>query len=72
MPATERRTNGGPERQAILRDTEQLQALVEAMQHGREADFRKIHEVASRIASAAYEGWIKAELEKMAHHYRSP
>jgi hypothetical protein len=67
MPATERPAGEWPERQAILRDTEQLRALVAAMQEGGKVDFRYIHEVPSRIVSAAYEVWMKAEMEKIAH-----
>ena len=67
MSATEHPTGGGAELQAILRYTEQLRQLVEAMQQEGKVDFRTIHEVASRLTSAAYEGWKKAEMEKMAH-----
>lgn len=49
MLATERPTDGAAERQAIVRDTEQLQALVTAMQAGQSLDFRAIHQVASWV-----------------------
>jgi hypothetical protein len=44
----------------------QLQALVTAMQAGTPVDFRAIHDVASRITQAAYEGWKKAALAQIA------
>ena len=66
MLATERPTDGAAERQAIMRNTEQLQALVTAMQAGTPVDFRAIHDVASRITQAAYEGWKKAALAQIA------
>jgi hypothetical protein len=66
MHATERPTDGAAERQAIVRATEQLQALVTAMQAGTPVDFRAIHDVASRIPQAAYEGWKKAALAQLA------
>ena len=66
MLATERPTDGAAERQAIMRNTEQLQALVTAMQAGTPVDFRAIHDVASRITQAAYEGWKKAALAQTA------
>lgn len=66
MLATERPTDGAAERQAIVRDTEQLQALVTTMQAGQSVDFRAIHQVASRITQAAYEGWKKVALAQTA------
>jgi hypothetical protein len=59
MLATESPTDGAAERQAIVRYREHLQALVKAMQEGKHVDFRAIHDVASRITHAAYEGWKK-------------
>jgi hypothetical protein len=53
MLATEHPTVGAAERQAIIRETEQLQALGAAMQAGKPLDFRAVHDVASRIAKAA-------------------
>jgi hypothetical protein len=66
MLAAERLTNGTAERQAIVRDTEQLQALVTAKQAREPVDFRAIHQVASRMTQAAYESWKKAALAQTA------
>ena len=68
--ATERPTDGATERQAMVRNTEQLQALVTAMQAGTPVDFRTFHDVASRIIHGAYEGWKKAVLAQIAPRTR--
>jgi hypothetical protein len=62
MLAAESPTDGAADRQAIIRETEPLQALVTAMQAGKSVDFRAIHDVAGRMAKAADEGWKKATL----------
>jgi hypothetical protein len=62
----ERPTDGAAERQAIVRATEQLQTLVTVIQTGKPVDFRAIHDVASRITQAAYEGWKKAAPAQLA------
>jgi hypothetical protein len=49
-----------------VRATEQLQALVTAIQAGTPVDFRAIHNVASRVTQAAYHGWKKAALAQLA------
>jgi hypothetical protein len=67
MLATEHPTVGAAERQAIIRKTGQLQALVVAMQGGKPLDFRAVHDVASRIAKAAYAGWKEAALAHIGH-----
>jgi len=54
----------------MVRNTEQLQALVTAMQAGTPVDFRTIHDVASRIIHGAYEGWKKAVLAQIAPRTR--
>jgi hypothetical protein len=60
--ATESPTDGAADRQATIRETEPLQALVTAMQAGKSVDFRASHDVAGRMAKAADEGWKKAAL----------
>jgi hypothetical protein len=66
MSPTERPTDDASEHQRIIRDTQQLQHLVQALSNGPDVNFRAIHEVASRIMQAAYDGWKKAELAKIA------
>src|SRR5262249_35500752 len=58
-------TDGAAERQAILRETERLQALVMALQAGTPVGFRAIHAVAQRLTQAAYRGWTKAVLAQI-------
>ncbi len=72
MRATERPTDGAAERQAMVRDSEQVQALVTAMQAGTPVDFRAIHDVASRMTQAAFEGWKKAALAQIAPRATPP
>lgn len=50
----------------IVRDTKQLQQLVQALPDGQDVNVRAIHEVASRIMQAAYAGRKKAERAKIA------
>jgi hypothetical protein len=56
----------------IVRDTQQLQELIQALPDGHDVNFRAIHEVASRIMQAAYDGWKKAELAKIAPRQHAP
>jgi restriction endonuclease len=66
MSPTERPTDDASEHQRIIRDTQQLRHLVQALSNGPNVNFRAIHEVASRIMQAAYDEWKKAELAKIA------
>jgi hypothetical protein len=66
MSPTEGPTGGASAQQRIIRATQQLRHLVQALADGQDADFRAIHEVASRIMEAAYDGWKTAELAKIA------
>ena len=59
-------TGGVSEQQMIVRDTQLLQQLVQALPAGQDVNFRAIHEVASRIMQAAYAGWKKAEFATIA------
>jgi hypothetical protein len=72
MSPIERPTGGASEYQMIVRDTQQLQQLIQALPDGHDVNFRAIHEVASRIMQAAYDGWKKAELAKIAPRQHAP
>jgi hypothetical protein len=72
MSPPERPTSGASEHQMIVRDTQQVQQLVQALPDGQDVNFRAIHEVASRITQAAYEGWKKAKLAKIAPTRHDP
>jgi hypothetical protein len=58
--------------QRIVRDTQLLQQLVQALPAGQDVNFRAIHEVASRIMQAADDGWKTAELAKIAPPWHAP
>jgi hypothetical protein len=66
MSPIERPIGGASAPQRIVRETQQLQQLVQALSDGQDVNFCAIHEVASRIMQAAYDGWKKAELAKIA------
>ena len=66
MSPTEGPPGGASAPQRIIRETPQLQHLVQALSDGHDANFRAIHAVASRIMQAASDGWKTAELAKIA------
>jgi hypothetical protein len=68
MSPTERPTGSASAHQLIIRETQQLQRLVQALSDGGDANFRAIHEVASRIMQVVYEGWKTADLAKIPPH----
>ena len=56
MSPTEGPPGGASAPQRIIRETPQLQHLVQALSDGHDANFRAIHAVASRIMQAASTG----------------
>jgi hypothetical protein len=68
MFPAERPTSSASAHQLIIRGPQQLQRLVQALSDGEDANFRAIHEVASRIMQAAYDGWKTAEPAKIPPH----